>query len=143
LAGVVEWLAERGISVARSTVYRWVQRFAPLFRDAARPFRHQVGSTWRVDETYLRLSGRWVYCYRAIDEDGQVIDAYVSERRNAAAARAFFERATNETDARPQRVTTDKAGSYPSALRAVAPEAAHRTAKGLNNGLERDHGHLA
>jgi transposase-like protein len=142
LADVVEWLAERGISVDRSTVYRWVQRFTPLFQDAARPYRRRVGSKWRVDETYLRLRGRWVYCYRAIDEDGQVVEAYVSKRRNAAAAQAFFERAIRGTDIRPQRVTTDKAGCYPPALAVVVPAVEHRTSKYLNNGLERDHGHL-
>ena len=73
---------------------------------------------------------------------GRVVDVYVSERRNAAAARAFFERASDETAVRPDRVTTDKAGCYPPALRAVLPGAEHRAAKYLNNGLERDHGHL-
>jgi transposase-like protein len=82
-----------------------------------------------VDETYLRLGGRWVYAYRAIDEAGQVVDVYVSERRNAAAARAFFARAIDETSVQPERVTTDKAGCYPPALRAVLPQVEHRTAK--------------
>jgi len=142
LADVAEWLAERGIAVDRSTVYRWVQRFTPLFREAARAHRRPVGGQWHVDETYLRLNGRWVYCYRAIDQDRQIIDAYVSTRRNAAAAQAFFARAITETDVRPQRVTTDKAACYPPALWTAVPEAEHRTSKYLNNGLERDHGHL-
>jgi transposase-like protein len=142
LADVVEWLAERGISVDRSTVHRWVRRYLPLFAAAARPYCQPVGTRWRVDETYLRLDGRWVYAYRAIDEAGQVVEVYVSERRNAAAARAFFERAIEETTVQPERVTTDKAGCYPPALQAVLPQAVHRTAKYLNNGLERDHGHL-
>ena len=64
--------------VHRSTVYRWVRRFLPLLGEAARRFRRPVGGRWRVDETYCRLKGRWVYCYRAIDEDGQVVDVYVS-----------------------------------------------------------------
>lgn len=142
LADVVEWLAECGVTVERSTVYRWVQRFTPLFQDAARPYRRRVGGKWRVDETYLRLRGRWVSCYRAIDQDGQAIAAHVSEQRNAAAAQAFFERAITETDVRPHRVTTDKAPCYPPALRAVLPNVEQRTSKYLNNGLERDHGHL-
>jgi transposase, IS6 family len=96
-ADVVEWLAERGVMVDRSTVYRWVQRFLPLFAQAARSHRVPVGTKWRVDETYCRLNGRWAYCYRAIDQDGQIVDAYFSERRNAAAARTFFERAITGT----------------------------------------------
>ena len=141
-ADVVEWFAERGLIVDRSTVYRWVQRFLPLFGEAARAHRRPVGAKWRVDETYVRLQGRWTYVYRAIDEDGQVIDAYFSKRRNATAAENFFQRALDETGVTPSRVTTDKAKCYPPALRAVFPDAEHRTSKYLNNGIERDHGHL-
>ncbi len=139
---VVEWFAERGLVVDRSTVYRWVQRFLPLFGTAARAHRRQVGTTWRVDETSIRLQGRWTYVYRAIDEDGQVVDAYFSQRRNRAAAEGFFRRAIDETGVKPERVTTDKAKCYPPALRAVLPGVEHRTSKYLNNGMERDHGHL-
>ncbi len=141
-ADVVEWLAERGLTVERSTIYRWVQRFLPLFGEAARTQRRCVGARWHVDETYVRLQGRWTYVYRAIDEDGQVGDAFFSPRRNARAAQTFFERAIDETGVTPVRVTTDKAKCYPPALRAVLPGAEHRTSKYLNNGLERDHGHL-
>jgi IS6 family transposase len=107
-----------------------------------RRWRRPVGGRWRVDETYCRLNGRWAYCYRAIDQDGQVVDVYVSERRNAVAARAVFERAIAETGVRPERVVTDKAACYPPVLRTLLPAAEHRTAKYLNNGVERDHGHL-
>jgi transposase-like protein len=86
---------------------------------------------WRVDETYCRLNGRWAYCYRAIDQDGQVVDTYVSERRNAAAARACFERAVAETGARPEHVVTAKAACSPPALRALLPAAEPRTSKCL------------
>ncbi len=141
-ADVVEWFAERGLVVNRSTVYRWVQRLLPLFGEAARSHRRPVGKKWRVDETYVRLQGRWTYVYRAIDEDGQVVDAYFSKRRNATAAEGFFRRALDETGVTPSRVTTDKAKCYPPALHAVFPDAEHRTSKYLNNGIERDHGHL-
>jgi transposase-like protein len=116
-ADVVEWLAERGITVDRSTIYRWVQRFLPLFREAARAHRRPVGRKWWVDETYCRMHGQWVYVYRAIDQAGQIIDAYVSVRRNAAAAEVFFRQAMGETDVTPERVVTDKAKCYPPALR--------------------------
>src|ERR687893_814618 len=105
-ADVVEWLAERGLTVDRSTIYRWVRRFLPLLRAAARRYRRPVGERWRVDETYCRLNGRWAYCYRAIDQEGHVVDAYLSERRNAAAARTFFERAITGTCEVPERVVT-------------------------------------
>ncbi|HSH78871.1 MAG TPA: IS6 family transposase [Herpetosiphonaceae bacterium] len=141
-ADVVEWFAERGLIVDHSTVYRWVQRFPPLFGKAARAHRRPVGRKWRVDETYCRLNGKWTYIYRAIDEDGQVVDAYFSQRRNAGAAQTFFEHAINETGVKPERVTTDKAKCYPPALHKVLPGVEHRTSKYLNNGMERDHGHL-
>jgi transposase-like protein len=141
-ADVSEWLAERGFTVDRSAIYRWVQRFLPRFGDAARRHRTPVRKKWRVDETYCDYRGRYAYIYRAIDEDGQVVDAYFSERRNAAAAQAFFERAIAETEVTPERVTTDKARCYPPALRAVLPGVEHRRSRYLNNGLERDHSHL-
>ena len=79
-ADVAERLAERGIMVDRSTIYRWMQRFLPLFMEAARSHRRPVGGKWRVDGTYCRLNGRWAYCYRAIDPNGQVVDACFSPR---------------------------------------------------------------
>ena len=113
-----------------------------MFRAAARPHRHPVGTKWHVDELDIRLHGRWTYVYRAIDQDGQVIDAYFSERRNTAAAEAFFERAIDEMSSTPTRVTIDKAKCYPPALRKVLPNVEHRTSNYLNNGIERDHGHV-
>ena len=105
-ADIVELLAERGAQVDASTVFDWVQRFTPLYKDAARPHRHRVGTRWAVDETYIRMAGRWVYAYRAIDEHGQVVDVYLSETRDTAAATAFFAQAIARTDVRPHRVTT-------------------------------------
>jgi transposase-like protein len=140
-ADVAEWLAERGFVVNRMAIYRWVQRFLPLFGVAARRHRRPVGKKWRVDETYCTFQGKHAYIYRAIDEEGQVVDAFFSERRNGA-AHAFFERALAETTVTPERVTTDKAKCYPPALRAVLPGVEHRRSKYLNNGLERDHSHL-
>ena len=141
-ADIVELLAERGAQVDASTVFDWVQRFTPLYKDAARPHRHRVGTRWAVDETYIRLAGHWVYAYRAIDEQGQVIDVYLSETRDTAAATAFFAQAIARTDVRPYLVTTDKAAAYPPALRAVEPEAEHLTGKMEQQGIERDHQHL-
>src|SRR6478735_6388170 len=87
---VEELLAERGIEVDHVTVFRWVQRFTPLLIDAARPCRHTPGDRWFADETYVKIAGRWVYLYRAIDQFGQVIEVMVSEKRDLAATRRFF-----------------------------------------------------
>src|SRR4030095_15671198 len=78
---VEELLAERGIEVDHVSVYRWVQRFTPLLVDAARPCRPASDDRWFVDETYVKVAGRWVYLYRAIDQFGQVIDVLVAEKR--------------------------------------------------------------
>src|SRR5918912_2245571 len=90
---VEELLAERGLHVDHVTIYRWVHRFTPLLAEAARPSRRPIGDRWYVDETYVKVGGHWRYVYRAVDQYGQVIDIYVSTRRDAAAARAYFHRA--------------------------------------------------
>jgi transposase-like protein len=126
-AEVSEWLAERGILVDQSTIYRWVQRFLPLFGEAARKYRQPVGLDWRVDETYARIRGSWHYIYRAIDGCGQIVDAYIAPTRDMVAARTFFERAIASTGTTPRRVITDKAGSYRPALAAAVPGVRHRT----------------
>ena len=77
---IEELLAERGIEVDHVTLYRWVHRFTPLLVDAARPCRHTVGDRWYVDETYVKVAGRWRHVYRAVDQHGQIIDVYVSAR---------------------------------------------------------------
>jgi IS6 family transposase len=138
-AEVAEWLAERGVTVDPSTIYDWVQAFTPHLIEAARKHRSPVGARWRVDETLVKIGGRWRYVFRAIDEHGQVVDAYLSDHRDAASARAFFERAIAAAGVMPTRVTSDKAKCYPPALRALLPAAEHRSSKYLNNGLERDH----
>src|SRR3954449_5853400 len=76
-----ELLAERGVEVDHVTLFRWVQRFTPELIDAARPARHRAGERWFVDETYVKVAGVWRYVYRAVDQHGQVIDVYVSQRR--------------------------------------------------------------
>jgi IS6 family transposase len=139
---VEELLAERGIAVDHVTVYRWVQRFTPLLGEAARPCRHAVGNRWRVDETYVKVAGRWRYVYRAIDQVGQVIDVFVSPRRDAKAARRFFERAIGVTGVRPVEVFTDRVATYPMVLEGLLPAAWHRMDRYANNGVEADHGRL-
>jgi transposase-like protein len=106
---VEELLAERGVEVDHVTIYRWVQRFTPLVIEAARPCRHSVGDRWFVDETYVRVAGVWRYVCRAVDQYGQVIDVFVSKRRNVAADTKFFEMMLAGRE-RPTDVTTDLAG---------------------------------
>jgi transposase-like protein len=139
---VEELLTERGVEVDHVTVYRWVLRFTPLLAEAARPCRHRVGNRWWVDETYVRVAGRWRYVYRAIDQFGQVVDVFVCPRRDATAARRFFERAISTTTVTPIEVVTDRAATYPIVLEELAPAAWHRTDQYANNRVEADHGWL-
>jgi transposase-like protein len=138
---VEELLAERGITVDHVTVYRWVQRFTPEFIEAARLCRHAPGDRWFVDETYVKVSGRWTYLYRAVDQYGQVIDVLLSQRRDLTAARRFFVRALRAGTV-PAEVTTDRAPAYPRVLDELIPSALHTTERYANNSIEADHGRL-
>jgi IS6 family transposase len=139
---VEELLVERGVEADHTTVYRWVQRFTPLLADAARPCRHLVGDRWQVDETYVKVAGRWRYVYRAIDQFGQIIDVFVSARRDAGAARRFFQQAIKITKVQPVEIVTDKAAMYPAVLEELLPAAWHRTDRYASNRVECDHGRL-
>jgi transposase-like protein len=93
LRDLVEMMAERELSMAHTTILRWVQRYAPEFEKRWNRFARQAGRSWRVDETYVRLRGRWVYLYRAVDRDGNTVDFYLSEQRDVAAAKTFLRKA--------------------------------------------------
>ena len=141
-ADVAELPAERGVRVDPSTVYDWVREFAPLYEEAARPFRRSVGSTWSVDETCTKIAGKSAYVYRAIDGQGQVVDVYVSQRRTTADAAACLRRAIEVTGVVPDEVMTDGAAAYPPALAMALPPALHETGKLVQQRIERDHQHL-
>ncbi len=138
---VEELLAERGLTVDHVTIYRWGQRFTPLLIEAARPCRHVPGDRWFVDETYLKVAGRWVYLYRASEQYGQGIDVLVARKRDLAATRRFFTRALNH-GSRPTEVSTDRAPSYPRAIEELLPSACHVVEQYANNPIESDHGRL-
>jgi transposase-like protein len=139
---VEELLAERGVEVDHVTIHRWVLRFTPLLAEVARPCRHGAGDRWSVDETYVKVAGRWRYVYRAIDQFGQVIDVFISARRDAKAAHRFVERAISATKVTPVEITTDRAPAYPAVLEELLPAAWHRTDRYANNRVECDHGRL-
>jgi transposase-like protein len=138
---VEELLAERGIEVDHGIIYRWVQRFTPLLIDAARPCRHAPGDRWFVDETYVKVAGRWVYLFGAIDQYGQVIDVLVAQKRDLAATRRFFTRALKHGPS-PTEVTTDRAPAYPRVLDELLPAACHVMDQYANNDIEADHRRL-
>jgi len=138
---VEKLLAEQGIEVDHVTIYRRVQRFTPILIDAARPCRHAVGNRWFVDETYIKVAGKWRYVYRAVDQHSQVIDVYVSKRRNTTAARRFFDTVLG-AHGRPAEITTDLAAPLPRVVDEVLFDVAHDTEQYANNRVETDHGRL-
>jgi transposase-like protein len=138
---VEELLGERGIEVDHVTVYRWVQRFTPLLADAAGPCRHGVGDRWWVDETYVKVAGRWRYVYRAIDQYGQIVYVYVSAKRDTRAARRFFTTAL-DAHGEPMEIVTDRAPALRAAIDELIPAAFHNTEQYANNRVECDHGRL-
>lgn len=141
---LVEMMAERGVYISHTTILRWVQRFVPEFEKRWDCYARPVGTSWRVDETYIKVRGRWTYLYRAVDKQGHTVDFLLSERRNIAAAKRFFTRAVQRHGA-PERITLD---GYPATQAAVAelkaggvirPDVKVWTSKYLNNLIEQDH----
>ena len=146
---LAEMMSERGVSVNPSTIFRWVQRYAPELEKGARRFRGSRSGSWRVDETYVRGGGRWRYLFRAVDKHGQFIDAMLSDRRDTGAAYRFLRKALKAmSNYPPSSITTDKLASYPKAIRRLqndgllSKNVEHRTSKYLNNIIEADHGAL-
>src|ERR687890_2063017 len=142
-------MSERGISVSPSTIFRWVQRYAPEIEKRVRQFQGHRSGSWRVDETYVRVGGKWKYLFRAIDKHGQLIDFMLSDRRNTRAAYRFLRKALKTVSSHPpSSITTDKLASYPKAIQRLQKEGLlsknveHRTSKYLNNIIEADHGAL-
>jgi putative transposase len=144
LRDLSEMLLVRGIAFSHEAGRDWEAKLAPVLAGELRRRRHGRGGArgrhWHVDETYLKVRGRWCYLYRAIDRDGDLVDTMLSERRDMAAAQAFFRSAKAATGMTPDRVTTDGHGSYPRAIRTtLGRRVVHRTSAYKNNGFEQDH----
>src|ERR671939_69089 len=132
---VLELLAERGIDVSHRTVLNWVQAFGPRLADEVRWRRHPVGRRWFVDEVFLFRKGHKRYLYRAIDEDGVVVDVLLREHRDTASAEAFFRQAIERTGVIPHEVVTDRHQPYIKAVATACPGAVH-----IRTGLHRARG---
>src|SRR5919201_7056532 len=134
-ADVRDLLAERGTDVSARTILAWVHTFGPLLAAEARRHAPPLGRCWYVDETYVRVSGRWMYLYRAVDEHEQMVDVLLREQRDLASACAFFVQAIARRGVRPTLVVTDKPPAYRRAIRRHAPGARH-----VRTGLHRARG---
>jgi transposase-like protein len=150
LRDLVEMMAERGLSLAHTTIMRWVQHYTPEFETPEfekRWHRHAlaVGRSWRVDETYVKIKGVWHYLYRAVDRVGRTVDFRLSARRDVAAAKAFFRKAIRSQQRPPQTITLDGYAASHRAVRelkaagCLPTETKLRSSKYLNNVIEQDH----
>ena len=144
-------MGERGISLDHSTIYRWVQSYAPEIEKRLRwQWRRPCPTSWRVDETYVKVRGQWTYLYRAVDKHGNTINFYLSPTRNTAAAKRFLGKTLHGLKdwEKPSGINADKASTYGAASAELKQEGRcpeetlHRQVKYLNNVIEADHGKL-
>jgi putative transposase len=149
---IEEMMLERGIKVDHSTINRWVIEYAPLLEDEFRnQSKRKTGSSWRMDETYIKTNGKWCYFYRAVDKEGKTIDFMLSKNRNQTAANAFFIKAIGSSGL-PEKITIDKSGANKACIDAInlqlfvlsllgckLMQIEVRQIKYLNNIIEQDH----
>jgi len=137
-----EMMQERGVSVDHSTLNRWVIKYAPEFQKQFRHRQQPVGKSWRMDETYVKIKGKWAYLYRAVDREGQTVDFLLTPQRDRDAAEAFLHKAIR-TQGLPEKITIDQSGTNTKAIEDYNRD--HHTAiilrhsKYLNNLIEQDH----
>ena len=142
LRHIEEMMQERGVSVDHATVHRWTLKILPVLTHAFRRRKRPVGSSWRMDETYVNVAGQWKYLYRAVDHDGSTVDFLLTARRDKAAARRFLEQAIGLHGV-PEKITIDKSGANMAAIESIEKDAGcgihMRQIKYLNNIVEQDH----
>jgi putative transposase len=132
-------LAERGVVVSYETVRRWCKKFAASFADRIRRRRPRPGDKWHMDEVFIRIQGVQHYLWRAVDQNGVVLDIHVQIRRNANAAKRFFRRLLKDLQYVSRVIVTDKVQSYGAAQRQLLPSVEHRQSRYLNNRAENSH----
>jgi IS6 family transposase len=141
-----EMMRERGLSLDHTTIYRWVQAYAPELEKRIRPHLRLTNGSYRVDETYIKIKGKWYYLYRAVDSTGQTIDFMLSAKRNTKAAKRFFRKMLKAPEHQsPRVINVDQNKAYPPAVEELKEEGVLsvatqlRPCKYLNNIVEQDH----
>ena len=149
LRDLEELMAERGLSVDHTTIWRWTQTYGPEVHRRLSGEVKRKSSTWHMDETLVRIAGRWLYLFRAVDSGGQTVDFYLAETRDREAAKIFLKKALANADNRPPHVfARDGLRSYPAAIRELQSEGQlgrncrQRTQRYCNNRIESDHRHI-
>jgi putative transposase len=133
---IEELVAERGVTVTYESIRAWCYKFGRDYATRIRARRGQLGDTWHLDEVYLKIDGRLQYLWRAVDQDGSVLDILVQPRRDKKAAARFFKKLLRGSRYAPRVVVTDRLASYIAPCAALLPNTVHRRDKGLNNRAE-------
>ncbi|CAK6481360.1 IS6 family transposase IS240C (plasmid) [Peribacillus frigoritolerans] len=139
-------MEERGLSIAHTAIMRWVHQYGPELDKGVRRYLKQTNDSWRVNETYIKVRGRWMYLYRAVDSEGNTIEFYLSKTRDHKAAKHFFKKALRSFHvSKPRVITVDKNPAYPMTIEELKKEKKMpvdiqiRQGKYLNNIVEQDH----
>ncbi len=136
---VEDLLAERGIIVSYESIRQWCRKFGPAYARALKRRQGRLGDTWHLDELFVTIQGRRQYLWRAVDQDGDVIDILLQLRRDRRAAERFFRKLLKGQGREPRRLVTDKLRSYAAAQRTVMPSVIHDTGRYKNNRAEVSH----
>jgi putative transposase len=136
---IEDLLAERGITVSHESVRLWCIKFGAKYARRLKRKRHGYGDTFYIDEVFVKINGKQHYLWRAVDQDGEVVDVYLQAKRDGAAAKRFFKRLLRSHGGEPRKIVTDKLRSYGVAHREVIPEAIHDTSQYANNRAEQSH----
>ena len=136
---VEDLLAERGISVSYETIRLWGIKFGPKYAYRLKRKHQGYGETFFIDEVFVKIDGKQHYLWRAVDQDGEVVDVFLQKRRDGAAAKRFFRRLLKKHQGEPRKIVTDKLRSYGVAHRELIPDAIHDTSQYANNRAELSH----
>jgi putative transposase len=136
---IEDLLAERGITVSRETIRLWCIKFGAIYTRRLKRKHGGYGDSFYIDEVFVKINGKQHYLWRAVDQDGEVVDVYLQAERNGAAAKRFFKRLLRSAGGEPRKIVTDKLRSYPVAHREVMPEVIHVTDRYANNRAEQSH----
>jgi len=136
---VEDLLAERGVTVSREAIRRWCIKFGTLYARRLKRKHQGFGDTFYIDEVFVKINGKQYYLWRAVDQDGEVVDVFLQVKRDGAAAKRFFKRLLRTNRGEPRKIVTDKLRSYGVAHRELIPEAIHSTEPYENNRAEQSH----
>ncbi len=136
---IEDLLAERGIAVSCEAIRLWCNKFGPRFARILRRKHQGFGDTFYIDEVFVKIQGKQHYLWRAVDQDGEVVDVFLQKRRDGKAAKRFFRRLLRNHQGEPRKIVTDKLRSYGVAHRELIPESIHDTSQYANNRVELSH----